>query len=230
MKYTRIIEFADIKVSLFMVWKNITKCIVLALAFLVLATLLTINARVDNTYSASSDLYCPVNGTYSETNSAVQIISSYATLIKSQKVADKAVSILGNTGLTSKNILNMISYSTSTSGINLTITAFSTDSEEAVKVANAVASAFVEEMRTMTGSDVVQILSAADNATIYENGMTDLWKKRLFASFVGFAAMALLIFVKELFSDKIRSIDQCLLTDEDVVLGVIPEIKDDNEK
>ncbi len=40
--------------------------------------------------------------------------------------------------------------------------------------------------------------------------------------------MALFIFVTELFSDKLRSADQCLLTDDDVILGVIPEIEEIN--
>ena len=229
MKYTKIIEFADIKVSLLAVWKNISKCFIIAIAFLAIGTILTFGTNVDNVYSASSTLYCPVNGNYSETNSAIQIISSYATLVKSQKVAERAISILGNTDLTYKDVQAMISYSTSNSSINLTITAVSYDEDEAVDVANAVSNAFVEEMQSMTGMDVVQILSAADIARVSQNGITELWKKRIAFSAVGFAIMALLIFVYELFSDKIRSVDQCLITEDDTVVGVIPEVYEKNE-
>lgn len=229
MRYKKIIEFADIKVSLLAVWKNISKCLVLGLLFLAVGIVLTMGNGVENAYSASSSLYCPVNGTYSETSSAVQIISSYASLIKSQKVAEKAVSYLGNTNLTYKDILNMVSYTTNTSGINLTISAFSVNQDEAVSVANAVANAYVDEMRTMIGTEVVQILSAADKAILYENGVTRLWKTRISFFAIGTLLMALIIFVFELFSDKIRSVDQCLLTDEDVILGIIPEIDSSDE-
>lgn len=230
MKYTKIIEFADIKVSLIAVWKNINKCSILALAFLAVGIMLSFGDNVDNVYTASSTLYCPVNGNYSETSSAIQIISSYATLIKSQKVAERAISILGNTELTYIDVLNMTSYSTSNSSINLTISAVSYNTEEAVNLANAVANAFVEEMRSMTGMNVVEILSAADGAYISENGVISLWIGRLTFFVAGFVIMAIIIFVLELFSDKIRSVDQCLVTDEDVILGVIPEISNTNEK
>ncbi len=230
MKYTKVIDIEDIKVSLLAVWKNIAKCCILALIFFAIGIVLTLNGDVNNAYKASTSLYCPVNGNYTETSSAVQIISSYASLIKSQKVAEHAVSNMGNTNLNYRNVQNMISYSTSSSGINLTINAVSYNPEEAIIVANAVANAFVEEMRTMTGIDAVEILSAAETASMYQNGMVDLWKLRISFFVIGFAVMAVIVFAIELFSDKLRSVNQCLLADDDVILGIIPEIKDNNEK
>jgi capsular polysaccharide biosynthesis protein len=230
MKYTKIIEFSDIKVSLLAVMKNIRKCFVCGFVFLILGILLTLGMPVDNIYSASSTLYCPINANYSEATTFVQIISSYSSLIKSQKVAERAISILGSTELTYKDIIDMISYSTSVTGINLTITANSVDEEESLDVANAVANAFVEEMRTMTGMDVVQILSAADEAEMSQNGIVALWKLRAALFVAGLLIMAVVIFASELFSDKIRSSDQCILTDDDVVLGLIPEVEEIHEK
>lgn len=225
MKYIRIIEFSDIKVSLFKVWENSSRCLVVALAFFVIGTILTLGNGVENTYYASTNLYCPVGRTYSETNNAIEIISSYASLIESQKVTERAAASLGNTTLNYKNIQSMISYSTSTSGINLTISAYSSDQDIAVRVANAVANAFVEEMRNMMGTDVVQILSAADNASLSSNGLIQLWSNRIVFLLVGLFISAAFIFFKELFSDRIRSLDQCVLTDKDVVIGAVPDIK-----
>ena len=230
MKYTKIIDYSDIKVSLLAVMKNIRKCFVLGFAFLIIGIVLTLGRPVDNIYSASSTLYCPINANYSEATTSVQIISSYSSLIKSQIVAEKAISILGSTDLSYKDIIDMTSYSTSVSGINLTITVESYDEKEALNVANAVANAFVEEMCTMTGMDVVQILSAAEEAEMSQNGIVSLWKLRVAFFAVGFILMAVLIFAVELFSDKIRSADQCILTDDDVVLGLIPEVEGINEK
>ena len=229
MKYTKIIEVSDIVVSLIEVWHNITKCLICALAFFALGILLTLGNNIENTYYASTNLYCPVNSNYSEASSAVAVISSYANLIESQKVAERAASLLENTNIDYRSIQNMISYTTSTSGINLSITAYSSDPEIAIRVANAVANAFVEEMRNMMGMDVIQILSAADRANLSSNGIVSLWESRIIFLLIGFIISALIIFFKELFSDKIRSLDQCIIADEDVLIGVIPIIKDINE-
>lgn len=230
MKYTKIIEFSDIKVSLFEVWKNIGKCLITALLFLAFGIIVTLGNNVDNTYFASTNLYCPVTGNYAETSNAVEIISSYSSLIESQKVAERAVSLLGNTNLTYRNILDMITYSKSENGINLTITAYSDNSEMAIHVSNAVANAFVEEMRNMMGMDVVQILSAADKASLSNNGIREVWTSRIEFFIAGFALSAIFVFLKELFSDKLRSVDQCMITDKDTIIGVIPEIDEINDK
>ena len=42
----------------------------------------------------------------------------------------------------------------------------------------------------------------------------------------GVAAASAVIFVKELFSDRVRLIEQCALEDEDMILGILPEIRE----
>ena len=230
MKYNRTIGLEDIKVSILMVWKNKTKCLVSALCFLVVGLVLTFNNTVDNYYNSSTVLYCPLNGNYSDITAFGQVMNSYTSLVKSEKVAERAVSIMGNTSLTYRDIQNMISYSLSSSGINLTIKAASINPQEAIEVANAVANAFVEEMRTMTDTDSVRVLSAATTASMSQNGLISLWITRILFFLAGYILMALLIFVIELFSDKLRSIDQCIITEDDMVLGIIPKVEENNEK
>lgn len=228
MKYTRMIGFEDIRVSLLMILKNFSRCILAGLLFFVIGILVTLGARVDNFYKASANLYCPLTDNYSQSAVVTQALSSYSSLIKSQKVAERAASSLGNTSINYKDVQSMISYSQPSNGVSLVINAQSTDADEAVAVANAVANAFVEEIRNMTGTDAVQILSAAESASLSENGFIGLWETRVLFFLAGIAIMALFIFVTELFSDKLRSADQCLLTDDDVILGVIPEIEEIN--
>ncbi|WP_408071398.1 YveK family protein [Butyrivibrio sp. JL13D10] len=228
MNYTRMFGIAEIKVSIITVLKNIKKCFVLGFAFFAFGIILTFGQGIENYYTASSSLYIAGSGDYNKTVSAVQTLTNYTSLIKSQRVAERALSIMGNTTLSYKAIQSMVSYSISGSGIDLTIRAISTDADEAVNIANAVSNAFVEEMRIMTETDTIQILSAANNAVISNNGLIDLWKTRLLFFFAGFAIMAFFIFALELFSDKIRSVDQCFITDEDTILGIIPEL--DNKK
>ena len=230
MRYTRMIGFDDIRVSLFTVIKNYSKCLLVGLVFFTIGLLASFNATVDNYFMASANLYCPLSDNYSQSVVVTEALSSYSSLINSQKVVERAVSSLGNTSLSYKQVQKMISYSQSSNGVSLMINAQSTDADEAVAVANAVANAFVEEIRTMTGTDAVQILSAADTAMLSENGFISLWFSRMIFFFAGFIIMALYIFTKELFSDKLRSIDQCLLTDDDVVLGVVPEVEEINGK
>ena len=230
MKYIKIIGSEDIKVSLLIVIKNFSKCLFMGLLFFVIGIVLTFGVGVDNYYKASANLYCPLTENYAQAASFTQVVSGYSSLIKSQKVAERAISSLGNTDLTYRQIQNMVSYSQPSNGVNLVINVTSNDADEAVAVANAVANAFVEEIRIMTGTDAVQILSAADSASLAENGLISLWESRIMFFIAGVVLMAFLIFIKELFSDKLRSTDQCLLTDEDVILGVIPEIEEINEQ
>ncbi len=232
MKYTKIIEFEDIKAGLVEVKNNFVKCFMFGILFFVIVTILTFNKSVDNYYSATSSLYCPVNTnySYSETNASLQVVSNYSSMIKSQRIAERAISLIGNTELTYKDIQQMVSYHISTSGLEININATSADPNEAVKVANAVADAFVEEMRTMLKTDMVQVFSPADKTVLMKDGLTELWKKRLVFWVLGCILMAAVIFARELFSDKIRSASQCMLTDEDVILGMIPEEKKINGK
>ncbi|WP_026665746.1 YveK family protein [Butyrivibrio sp. FC2001] len=230
MKYTKVVGFEDIKVSLIMVWKNISKCFYAALAFFAIGIILTLNQGIDNTYTATTNLYCTISGDMTEASNNVQIFSAYASLIKSNRVAERAVSIMGNTNISARYVQSMITYTPSANGINLELRATSTNSKEAVEVVNAVASAFVEEMRMMTNSDAVRVLNVATDAYMSGNGVTSLWKRRIVLFVLGFAFMAVFIFTKELFSDKLRSIDQCLLTDDDIILGIIPKIEEPNEK
>lgn len=229
MRYTKEIGFEDIKISLLAIWKNIAKCVISAIAFFVIGLLITFSGNIENYYSSSTSLYCVVNGNYAVTASAAEAVVSYASVIRSQKVAERAVSYLGNTDLTYKDIQNMISYTTSDSGMNIKIVATSSDPEIVIKVANAVADAFAEEMRTITGVDAVHVLNEATDASLSQNGLVSLWISRMTFFVIGFVLMMVIIFVKELFSDKIRSVEQCRLTDDDIVLGVIPNIEELNK-
>ena len=232
MKYIKVIEIEDIKAGVLAVTKNIIKCFMVGILFFAIGILLTFNNAVDNYYSATSSLYCPINTDYSytETNASLQVISNYTSMIKSQRIAERAISLMGSTNLTYKDIQQMISYYSSNSGLNININATSADPNEAVKVANAVADAFVEEMRTMLKTDTVQVFSPADKTVLMRNGLTELWKKRLVFFVLGCVLMAFLIFVFELLSDKVRTASQCVFAEDDIVLGVIPEEKKNNGK
>ena len=137
--------------------------------------------------------------------------------------------MMGSTELTYRQVQNMTSYSMS-SGAGVTITAVSTNPEQAVAVVNAVANAYIEEIRDMTGMDAIQVLSSAIQANLADNGMNNLWKKRISFLVMGFAVMAFIVFVKELLSDKIRVAGQCLIKDDDIIIGTLPSVSDKNGK
>ena len=223
-----IIGFEDIKASLFMVKKNLMKCFALAFVFFIVGIVTTINNSVDNLYYASTSLYSPISTDYNESVTLTQAVTNYSSLIKSQKVAERAISIMGSTELTYRQVQNMTSYYVSSTGTDITITVVSANPDEAVSVVNAVANAYIEEMRTMTGMDAVQVLTSAMNANLSENGLVSLWKKRIVFFAAGFVVMAFLIFVLELFSDKIRSAEQCFINDDDVIIGILPEVKENH--
>ncbi|XME03227.1 YveK family protein [Lachnospiraceae bacterium C1.1] len=230
MKYTMVIGIEDIISSFLMIKKNLMKCFALSIVFFIAGTLTTLNNSVDNMYSASTSLYSPMNSEYVGSTSVTEKLSNYTSLIKSQKVAERAISVMGSTELTYREVLNMTSYVVSSSDSGVTITVYSTDPNEAVSVVNAVANAYIEEIRDMSGMDAVQVLSSAVKASLADNGMVSLWKKRVSFLAAGFLIMALFVFIRELFSDKIRSAGQCLIKDDDIIVGTLPRINDKNGK
>jgi capsular polysaccharide biosynthesis protein len=107
----------------------------------------------------------------------------------------------------------------------MTISVTNTDYDLAIEIANAVAEAFVIEMRSITGSDAIQVLDQASVARLKEDGVHELWKLRALFFIAGMALACAYFFVKEFFSDKIRSLRQVEIY-EDKILGIIPLLEE----
>lgn len=219
------IRFEDFKISFFTVLKKRHICFTVGAAVFLIGILLTWNASISDYYGASSTVYSSVYNTTDQSDSAAAAMIAYADIVKSEKVCERAASLIGDANLTGGDIQDMLSISASSSSVMMTITAYSTTPEVASEVANAVAKSFVIEMKTITGTDVIQQLDTASNPFMSSNGFKNLWEKRIMFFIIGFVAAAFFFFVKELFSDRIRLVEQCVHDETDVVLGIIPETK-----
>ena len=122
-------------------------------------------------------------------------------------------------------IRNMISASYNKSATVMTIAAYSDNRAVAVKVANAVAEAFVIEVQSITGSDRIQMLDRAEDVRMSSNGLEGMIKTIMMAGIAGFAISILVIVAIVIFSNKIKSVEQCLDEDEGEILGIIPFIE-----
>ena len=65
-------------------------------------------ADQENTYQATSSVYCAGEGGFNQTAESVQLMNIYVDIIKSSRVAERANRILGNAYPDAESILSMI--------------------------------------------------------------------------------------------------------------------------
>lgn len=217
------IRFEDFKLAFISLWKKRLLIILVSVVTFLIGILLTITADSKNSYSAMSSVYGAIYGNYEESSDATSAMLSYADVLTTKKVCERAESILGNSNITANDIQSMIQAEYSSDSIILKIWANADDPQTAIDVANAVGEAFVIEMQNILGSDAVQMLDYADRYYVAKNGFKSLWMLRVLFGFVGFAGSCFVLFVMELFSNKLKSVEQCVFDDEDVVLAILPE-------
>lgn len=218
------IGFEDFRLGFIAVWKRKVLCLAAGLLVFLVGLVLTLGRTTSNVYMATSTVYSAVFGSYEESVDAANAMLSYANVVESAKVCERAASIVGDSDLTASDIQRMIDVSTSNSTIVMTINAFSSDEEQAIEVANAVAEAFVIEIRTITGTDAIQTLDEASKAVMATNGVRKLWLIRAAAFAVGLILMIVIVFLGSLFSNKFQSVKQLELTGEPIV-GLIPHME-----
>ena len=212
------------RISCERIWKNKFLIVAATLIFMLGGILFATWQSISNTYYAKATI-CTMTGTTLQENSVVtDALSGYSDVATSRKVCQRAEAIVGNPGITSSQIKEMISVSSNKSGTIMTITAYSQSPSIAVNVANAVAEAFVSEIQSITGSDKIQILDSADEVRMSSNGFKGLITTVLAAGAIGFALSVVLSISGLIFSSKVKSVEQCLDEDEDA-LGIIPFIE-----
>lgn len=223
------IRFEDFIISFKTVWRKKVVCIAGALLMFAIGIILTWNADVSNYYSSTVSIYSNSYGNVEESYSVTEVMNSYADVVKSSKVCERAASSLPQYGFSAAEIADLLKVSASDK-VAITIEASYIDPIVAEDVANAVAESFVIEMRNITGSNAVQILDSASNSKRTYNGFVNLWKKRAIFFAAGFVLVAGVIFVRELFSNKARLAEQFAVDENDFILGIIPEADSKNGK
>lgn len=220
----REIQFEDFRLALLAVWRNKTLILFVTLAGLFAGLLYTSIKTESSLYMAGSSVYCASYNISSTTKIAsydTSLVINYTDVIKSRKVCEYAASLISEMNLSADDIQNMITLKASTTSYVISIYAYSSNSEVSIKVANAVAEAFVSEMSNITENESVHILDVADTVSQVQNSTTNLL--RLIFTGGAFVLALGTIVIKSLLSDKICSITQCV-EDEDEILGIVPEM------
>ena len=103
--------------------------------------------------------------------------------------------------------------------------AYSTNPDQAVNVANAVAQAFVIEVKSITGSEDIQVLDSAQSAKIFVDESAQQMKIILIFTVLGFLLICFIIVMITIFSSKVMSLEECQLDGSLELIGVIPDSK-----
>lgn len=214
-----------IRISFLQLWKNRFLIAAVTLLFFLMGILLLSWQNITNTYYAKSTVYTIYGATTQEISMATSALLGYSDVIRSKKVCERAEAIIGEADITADYIKNAITTSYNKTSTVMTIAAYSENSETAMKIANAMADAFVEEIQAITGNDRIQVLDKAEEVQVSNDGLKGLLVTTAIAGFAGFAISVLVIVGGVIFSNKIKSVEQCLDEEEEEILGIVPYIE-----
>ncbi len=203
----------DLRRCVYELLKRTPIIIVSTLIFAVLGVIVGLSTSSESTYSAKASVCSLVYG-------------SFASISKSSRVASRAAIILGDSSLTSDDIKDMtIVQASAESSSIMEVYAYSTNPDQAVNVANAVAQAFVIEVKSITGSEDIQVLDSAQSAKIFVDESAQQMKIILIFTVLGFLLICFIIVMITIFSSKVMSLEECQLDGSLELIGVIPDSK-----
>lgn len=219
----------NIKVALYRLWKQ--KIIVVLVTLIgFLASFVYIGlVGIQTNYRTSATIYSAVYGSYEASEYGIEVMNSYASLLGSQRVCDRAAASLQGTGYSSNVLKNMVANGTiylsgagkdaKTYSNRLILVVQMGTTENLVDVANAMAKAFTDEINDMLGTSSLQVMDAATGYSSFRS-LNPMLYFILFGA-AAFVLSAGIIFVKEFFSPYVYSVAQCEQNKEQI-LGIIP--------
>jgi capsular polysaccharide biosynthesis protein len=117
----------------------------------------------------------------------------------------------------------MISVKTYSSVLGIYAT--STDEILAIKVANAVAAVFIDEVNNIASYNLARLLDEANAAELSYNKQIEQWKFRIFVTFAGIIFICVWIVARVIFSRKVHYLSDIGLDGEIDIIGAIPSFK-----
>lgn len=183
--------------------------------------------RQRNEYKATSSVYSIVYGSFSDSANSLRAMVQYSDIVKSYKVAERAETILGDSSIDKNAIYQMTNasydYTSSSSSSKIYISALSTKQDVSIRVANAVADAFVLEIANLTGQDDIQVLDRAIEAKLCYDAHAARFKTVIVFVFAGVFLACLYVATKETLSQKMYIPRDATAYGKLDIIGVIPE-------
>lgn len=226
--------FENIKTAFYRLWKQ--KIIVfLATAFAVCLSLIYVGkVGIKIKYYTTATVYSVVYGSSNESYSGASLMNTYADLISTSRVCNRAAISLAKYGYSSERLQSMAKAGNiylsgaSASAKNysykllLYVISPSLDSvplSDITIIANAMAEAFVAEINDISGTASLQVMDEAKSISRSQSMNTKTYML-IFAA-AGFVLSCAIIFIKEFFSNKVYTIGQCE-NDKNQILGILP--------
>lgn len=210
----------DLFPLLLKLWKNKWIIIALTLSGFLGGMALTANDEANVSYRATSSV-CVTYTTYQEQLRGSSVITSYADLVGSYLVCERAAELLEGSGLTAAKIQRMVGKDVASNSYVMYISARADTPQLAIQVANAAAQAFTEEVTSVSGNNSIQLLDTAYKAEeISDSPLTTV----LMAAGAPFLLACAWLVIKEIVGGKIRVLAQCA-EDSEELLGILPDTR-----
>lgn len=219
----------NIKTALYRLWKFKLVVALMTLVGLLTSVIFISIAGIRTNYRSYASIYSMVYGSYKDSSDGVTVMNTYATLLGTTNVCDRAAAILQDPNYSSDTLRAMVSggrialggVSTNSKSYSYRLTMVVTNStpEKVPDIANAMAKAFADEINDLLGSKTLQVVDNAVEVQAYRSISIPL-VVALFGA-VAFILTCGIIFITEFFSAKVYSVAQCEAK-EDLILGLIP--------
>lgn len=211
-------EFKNIARATFRRWWIIAlSCI----AGYLISALFLIRGGAATMYVAKATVYSIATTSYQDSIQGRSALREYSAIMLSDKVTAKVAGSLHGYNLTSNDIgaMCIMDYEEKSPMLGIRVIADSADLS--VKIANAMAEAFVAEIKNATFLDSVKVMNHAETSTQITVGGSHGGQTQLLGALVfGFAAIGTLM-LRELLRNKIISEEDIFDTSNEVI-GSIP--------
>lgn len=221
--------FENIKTALLRLWKFKLVVVLMTLVGLLVSLVYISIVGISVNYRSSATIYSMVYGSYEDSTDGVQVMNTYAPLLGSSNVCERAAISLQESGITANTLKNMVSggniYLSGAStdsrsyGYRLTLVTMSGAPDYVQDISNAMSKAFVDEINDLLGSKTLQVVDSATGVSSSKSMSIPLCIA-LFGG-IAFVLTCVVIFIKEFFSAKVYSVAQCE-NEKEKVLGMIP--------
>lgn len=223
----------NVKVAFREIWKKkIIVILATIIGFLVALVYVGITGRVTY-YGATATVFSAAYGSYEDSSYGVSAMNTYADIIGSSRVCERAEEQLKQYNISSEQLKDMVaagsiyvagaSSDSKSYGYKLYIFVNARSPERVVAISNAMANSFANELNDFLGTSTIQVMDEADSYYSYQS-----INLPLYIMVFGAAAFVLscgVIFVFAFFSPWVKSIAQCEM-DANYVLGIIPYTKE----
>ena len=223
----------NIKAAFYRLWKLKSAVLVMTLIGLVASFIFISYIGVRTNYEATSTIFSAAYGSLSDSSGGVSVMNTYSSLLDSDRVCEKAAAELNNAAYSAEVLKLMVqeedihisgaSTNSKYYAYKIELVAIADNPADAVKIANAMADAFVMEINDIAGGGTLQVLDQAKG--VVESKSISVLLVALIFSGITFVLASVLIFIKEFLSEKVYTIAQCE-QNNDLILGLIPNVKE----